>query len=329
MSFFASDSCFLIAEAGVNHNGDLALALRLVDAAKAAGADAVKFQTFRAERLVSATAAPDSYSMLQRLELSAEMHLRIFEHCRNVEIIFLSTPFDEESADLLERLSVPAFKIASGEITHLPFLRHVAKKKKPILLSTGMATLREVREAIRTLKSAGANELALLHCTSLYPTRAEDANLRAITTLKKIYKMPVGYSDHTLGFEAALGAVALGANIVEKHFTLDKALPGPDHAMSADPSELAALVRQIRSLEKALGSGVKEPAPNEFFTAAISRRSLVTLKSIREGEKLTSHSIGIKRPGTGLPPRMLSKVVGRRTRRDIPAGTLLSPEMLW
>lgn len=332
-------ACFIIAEAGVNHNGDPDLAKRLVDVAVAAGADAVKFQTFNAERLVSPGAATAAYQaqstgersqleLLRRLELSPSAHRQLREYCQARSIMFLSTPFDEESADLLETLGVPAFKVSSGDLTNTPLLAHIARKGKPVLLSTGMSTLDEVQTAVQTIRNAGGRQLVLLHCVSRYPAEPHEANLRAMQTLAQQCQVPVGYSDHTLGIDVALAAVALGACIIEKHLTLDRQLPGPDHHMSLDPGAFRSLVQGIRIVELSLGHGRKEPSSAEAEISAAARRSLVTIRPIAKGSQLTADAIAIKRPGTGLSPASLPQVVGRVAARDIAAGTLLSWDMV-
>jgi N-acetylneuraminate synthase len=332
--------CFLIAEAGVNHNGSLDLALRLVDAAADAEADAVKFQTFRAERLATRAAPKADYQlrrtgteesqleMLRRLELSAEAHRRLADHCRWRRLHFLSTPFDEESADLLAGLGVPLFKVPSGEITNLPLLAHVAAKGVGMIVSTGMACLGEVEAAVRTVRAHGDPALALLHCVSDYPADPADCNLRAMLTLQTAFGVPVGFSDHTRGAEVALAAVALGACILEKHFTLDRALPGPDHQASLEPGELADLVRGVRTVESALGHGRKEPTPAEARTAAVARKSLVASRDLRAGTVLTPEMITARRPGTGLSPALRDHLAGRRLRTDLEEGTVFTLEML-
>lgn len=332
--------CFIIAEAGVNHNGDVEMAHRLVDVAIQAKADAVKFQSFKAGRLVVPDAPKADYQlqttdraesqleMLRRLELSPEVHRVLMDYCRKKGILFLSTPFDEESADFLNEIGIPAYKVPSGEITNLPFLAHIASKRKPMIASTGMSSLDEVEAAVRAIRGAGNEELILLHCVSSYPADPADANLRAMHTMAAKFNLPVGYSDHTLGIEVALAAVALGACVIEKHFTLDRNLPGPDHRASLEPNELVALVRGIRVVEVAMGHGRKEPAPCEASASAVARKSLVAARDIPAGTTLTEELIAIKRPGTGLPPAMLSQVVGRIARTDIAAGSLLNPEML-
>lgn len=334
------EPCFVIAEAGVNHNGDLELARQLVDVAVQAGADAVKFQTFKADRLVTAFAPKARYQvettgsqesqleMIRRLELSDADHRELSNYCQQRGTLFLSTPFDEESAELLDDLGVPGFKISSGDLTNLPFLDFVGRRRKPILLSTGMSTLKEVGEAVAVIKNAGCDQLILLHCVSNYPADPPDANLRAMQTMADAFQVPVGYSDHTPGIEVALAAVAMGACIIEKHFTVDRALPGPDHRASLEPTDLAALVRGVRIVEAALGHGRKEPAASEADTAAVARRSLVAARDLPAGTVLTEELIAVKRPGTGFPPAMRSQLVGRKTSRDVSAGSLFTAEML-
>ena len=324
----------------MNHNGDLDLAHKLIDVAVEAGANAVKFQTFRAERLVTADAPKATYQldatdaiesqfeMLQRLELDSDAHDTLITHCREKRCVFLSTPFDETSADLLENFGVPAFKTPSGEITNLPFLSHIAAKNKPMIVSTGMAYLGEVETAVRTIEETGNHTFALLQCVSNYPANPADSNLRAMNTMGKAFGVPIGYSDHTMGVEVPLAAVALGACIVEKHFTLDRTLPGPDHQASAEPAELAALVRGIRMVEAALGDGRKRPAEHEANSAAVARRSLVARCDIAAGTVLTAHHITLKRPGTGLTSAMLPHVIGRRLRVGVVADTLFGLNML-
>ncbi|HNX94878.1 MAG TPA: N-acetylneuraminate synthase [Holophaga sp.] len=332
--------CFVIAEAGVNHNGGFGEAKRLVEIAAKAGADAVKFQTFQASRLVTEAAPKAEYQkqqtgtsesqldMLRRLELSREAHLELMAHCQRLGILFLSTPFEEASADLLESLEIPAFKIPSGEITNLPFLAHLARKGRPLILSTGMASLGEVELALQAITAAGNPPVALLHCVSSYPTKASDANLRAMATLAAAFQRPVGYSDHTEGIVVPLAAAALGACIIEKHFTLDRSLPGPDQQTSLEPAELETMIQGIRRVESALGHGLKIPAPCEANTAAIARKSIVAARDIPAGTKLTQDWLTIKRPGTGLPPSLLPHITGRCTCRAISRDALLSWEDL-
>jgi N,N'-diacetyllegionaminate synthase len=333
-------SCFIIAEAGVNHNGDLALALRLVDAAVEAGADAVKFQTFVADKIATAEAPKAEYQlqttrsdetqveMLRGLELSAEAHHDLSAHCRRRGIIFLSSPFDEGSADFLDELGVPAFKIGSGEITNWSFLTHVARKGKPIILSTGMSYLSEVDEAVRTISGTGCERLILLHCVSNYPAELRDANLRAMRTLSDAFRVPVGYSDHTLCTEATLAAVALGACVIERHLTLDRGFNGPDHRASTDPPTFAALVASIRRVEASLGSGDKVPTASELPVRCVARRSLVATTDIAASTVLVDAMVAARRPGMGVSPRDRGWVVGRRVRRLVRKGELLLPDVL-
>ncbi len=328
--------CFIIAEAGVNHNGRVELAKRLIDAAAAAGADAVKFQTFKAERLVSPVAPKAEYqrkateaiesqlAMIRRLELPPATFPELQAQAQAQRLLFLSTPFDEDSADLLEGVGVPAFKIGSGELTNLPLLSHVARKAKPIILSTGMSDLGEVNAAVQAIHESGNDQLVLLHCVSSYPANAAEANLRAMQTMADAFHVPVGYSDHTAGIEVALAAVALGACVIEKHLTLDRSLPGPDHQVSAEPQEFSALVRGIRAVEAALGDGQKRPTAGEADTAAVARKSLVAALAIPAGTRLTERLIAIKRPGTGLPPALRPQLIGRTAKTDIAAGTVLT-----
>lgn len=336
----AGQPCFVIAEAGVNHNGDVNLAHQLIDVAVAAGASAVKFQTFRADRLVTATAPKATYQiqatgaqesqfeMLRRLELSPEGYQELMDYCVGRGILFLSTPFDEDSADLLDRLGIAAFKIPSGELTNLPFIVHIARKGKPIIMSTGMATLGEVESAVQAIHSTGNQDLILLHCVSNYPADPVDVNLRAMKTMETAFGTPVGYSDHTLGDTVALAAVALGACLIEKHFTLDCTLPGPDHRASVEPAGLTELVAKIRTVEAALGQGRKAPAASEANTAAVARKSLVLACDVLAGNIVTEQMIVAKRPGTGLPPALLPFVIGRTLRQDSTAGTIITLEML-
>jgi len=332
--------CFIIAEAGVNHNGSLDMARQLVDVAADAGANAIKFQTFKTENLISQDApkatyqlettggAESQFDMLKALELAPEAFGQLMTHCQERNILFLSSPFDEESVDLLARLDVAAFKIPSGEITNLPFLTHVARHKKPLIVSTGMAYLSEVETALRTIEESDNWETILLHCVSNYPSEPANTNLRAMLTMSGAFNVPVGYSDHTLGVEVPLAAVAMGACVVEKHFTLDCTLSGPDHRASLEPDELARLVRGIRTVEDSLGNGRKEPAASEADTAAAARKSLMASDTLLAGTVLTGGMIGIKRPGTGLPPAMHSHLVGRSLRVDVAKDTLFALEML-
>ncbi len=327
-SIGAADGAFVIAEAGVNHNGDIDLAMRLVEVAAEAGADAVKFQTFKADRLVTGEAEMADYqktnsgreesqfAMLRRLELSEEMHEALMERCDELGIIFMSTPFDELSADFLERLGVRLFKVPSGEITNTPFLRHLSRIGLPMVLSTGMSTLADVETAVRAIEEEGHPDVAILHCVSNYPADPADTNLRAMQVLRS-FGYPVGYSDHTLGIAVPIAAVALGAKVIEKHFTLDRELPGPDHRASLEPDELTAMMDGIRTVERAMGDGRKRPVASEMQTAKVARKSIVAGRDIAAGEVIDRDALAIKRPGTGLPPTALDLVVGRRARTAI------------
>lgn len=331
--------CFVIAEAGVNHNGSVDLARQLIDAAASSGADAVKFQTFRAAKLVTAAApkakyqvantgsAESQFQMLKRLELTLEEFRTLADHCKLRGITFLSAPFDEESVELLQSLEVPAYKVPSGELTNGPLLEHIARKGKPIILSTGMSTLSEVGTAVDIIHSAGNTELVLLHCTSNYPTPPDQVNLLAMDTMRREFALPVGYSDHTQGITIPIAAVARGACVIEKHFTLDRNLPGPDHIASLEPDELAAMVTAIRTVEAAMGDGKKQPTAAELDTSAVARKSLVAGRDIPAGTVLHDADIAIRRPGTGLAPSMRESLIGRTARRAIEEGTLLALDM--
>lgn len=331
---------FVIAEAGVNHNGELALAERLVDAAAEAGADAIKFQTFRAEDLVASDAPKAAYQrertpagesqleMLRALELDAEAHRRLVERCRERSLAFLSTPFDRQSVELLVELGVPAFKIASTDLTNILLLEQTAATGLPLLLSTGLATMEEVDAGLCAARSAGAAGVVLLHCVSAYPAPIEQSNVRAVSAMAERLSVPVGYSDHTLGADAAVAAVALGACVIEKHLTLDRSLPGPDHAASSEPDELAALIRSIRAVESALGDGVKRPMPAEEANRLAGRRSLAAVRDLAAGTTISREMLTALRPGTGIAPSRLGDVVGRRLMRDVRGGELLDASTL-
>ncbi len=329
--------CFVVAEAGVNHNGKLESAFQLVDIAKKAGADAVKFQTFISDRLATPDAPKAEYQrgpeesqlqMIRNLELSFESFEKIRTYCEEAQILFMSTPFDEQSVDFLDALGVAAFKVASGEITNHSLLFHIAKKFKPIVLSTGMCYLHEVEEAVRVVKKSGNDQLVLLHCVSNYPTNPADVNLRAMQTLMAAFDVPVGFSDHTLGTEVAIAAVGLGACLIEKHFTIDRNLPGPDHQMSLQPDELATLVRSIRLVEQALGTGVKEPAPSEFSNRIVARRCIVAACSIAPGTIITREMLTLKRAGEGLSPGWMEHVIGRVAGIEIHKDQIITQEMV-
>ena len=332
--------CFIIAEAGVNHNGCLDLAKQLIDVAAAAGADAVKFQTFHAENVVSSTAekaeyqksttssTESQYDMLKNLELSDDAFRELSEYADSKGIIFLSTPFDEQSVDLLDQIGVPAFKIPSGEITNFPLLKKIAEKKKPIILSTGMATLGDVEDAVNFVRAHGAEEIILLHCTTNYPAPMHSVNLRAMEALRCALQLPVGYSDHTEGITISIAAVAMGADLIEKHFTLDRSLRGPDHQASLEPQELQAMVTGIRNVEQALGSGVKSPSIVEKGLIEVIRRSIVAQRNIKAGEILKDNDLTIKRPGTGIEPKYIDLVTGKRVRVDIKKNDVIMWKML-
>ena len=306
--------CFIIAEAGVNHNGSYELAKELIDVAAAAGVDAVKFQTFKPEKVVRANAAKAEYQlattdqkekqlqMLQQLTLLPETQAALQTYCRQKKLLFMSTPFDEESVDLLDTLDVPVFKISSGEITNWPFIEYVAGKGKPVILSTGMSYLSEVDEAVRVAGNSGCEQLLLLHCVSSYPADPADANLKAIQTMQTAFHLPVGYSDHTLGIEVSLAAAALGACVIEKHITLDKNLPGPDHKASLEPQELKRLVSGIKTIESALGGGIKSPAGSEAVNRPIIRRSLIAASDINQGAVFKPANLQALRPADGISP---------------------------
>jgi N,N'-diacetyllegionaminate synthase len=332
---------FVIAEAGVNHNGDLEMAKRLIAAGAEAGADAVKFQTFRADEIASPQAAPAEYQtrncraadqsqldLLRRLELDRSTHCALAGYAKQKGILFLSSPFDPQSADLLEEVGVPLYKLGSGELTNLPLLRHVAGKQKPVILSTGMATLDEVGHAVRILEAEGNDDIVLMHCVTEYPAPAAEVNLRAIETMAAAFGLPVGYSDHTEGNEIAWAATALGACCIEKHFTLSRDLEGPDHAASAEPHEIKALVRGIRRIELALGDGIKRAAPCELRNRLLVRRSVFAATEIQAGTVLASAMLACQRPGTGIPSEQLDHLLGCKVTRTFRAGEMLDWEGL-
>ena len=357
---------FIIAEAGVNHNGNLSLAKKLIDAAVEAGADAVKFQTFDPDTLVTKEAAkaeyqirneskgknppqatpfsshhpasptrhPSSgrrggemeesqYAMLKRLMLKREYHAELKKYAEQKGIIFLSTPFSLSDAEFLKELGVPALKIGSSDTNNIPYLRAIAKWKLPLILSTGMSDLALITESVDAIRAAGNTELIVLHCTTNYPAPIGEVNLRAMQTLQKELDVPVGFSDHTEGNVAAIASVALGASVIEKHLTLDKTMPGPDHKASLNPKEFGELVRAIRDVEKALGTGKKELFRSEKEIAKVARKSLVTVTAIKKGETFSQKNLTTKRPGTGLPPKDFDRVIGSRATRDISADTLI------
>jgi N,N'-diacetyllegionaminate synthase len=320
----------IIAEAGVNHNGDMLIAHQLIDAAAAAGADLVKFQTFVADRLVTPLADMAKYqsrsvprdgsqhAMLQRLELTRKMHEELIAYCGRRGIGFFSTGFDHESIDLLVELGIEFFKVPSGELTNLPYLRHVGRHGKRVLLSTGMASLGEVEAAINALEQAGTPRslITVLHCTTEYPAPMPDVNLRAMMSMGHAFGVAVGYSDHTSGIEVSIAAVALGATVIEKHFTIDRSLPGPDHKASLEPEELKSMVAAVRNVEAALGDGVKRLTDSEAINMPIARKSIVAAVAIRKGDVLSEFNLTVKRPGTGLSPMQWDSVIGRVASRD-------------
>lgn len=321
-------SVLLIAEIGVNHNGSLEQAIRLVDAAVDAGANVVKFQSFQAERLAVASADKAEYQktatgqnqleLLKSLELNASDHHELLKHCEHKQIEFLSTGFDESTLDFLVGLGIKRIKIPSGEITNLPYLRHVGAQGLPVLLSTGMANLGEIEAALDLLESAGTprDRMTVLHCTTEYPAPVEEVNLRAMESIRAAFSVSVGYSDHTLGSEVAIAAVAMGAKVIEKHITLDRLLPGPDHAASMEPDEFAGMVGSIRAVESALGDGIKRPGKSERENIPIVRKSLVASMAISKGEIYSATNITSKRPGTGVSPMLWDSVIGRKAHRD-------------
>lgn len=326
---------FVIAEAGVNHNGDIKIAKQLIDAASEAGADAVKFQTFKAENLVGKTArkaeyqlettdeSETQYDMLKKLELTERMHKELMEYCGKKKIMFLSTPFDMESIKLLSELGMQIFKIPSGEITNLPYLREIARQKKRVILSTGMSNMDEVRAAFEVLKNNGTDDVILLHCNTQYPTPASDANLLALVKMREELGIPTGYSDHTQGIEIPIAAAALGAAVIEKHFTLDKNMDGPDHKASLEPHELKQMVDGIRKIELALGNGIKQVSESEKANVDVVRKSIVAIRDIKKGEKFTEMNLTAKRPGNGISPMRWDKVIGTIADRDYEADEMI------
>ena len=329
------EKVYIIAEAGDNHNGDFNTALKLVDVAKRAGADCVKFQTFVTEEIISKYAEMAEYQkkntgkeesqfeMVKRLELSFDEFRKIKEYCDRVGIQFLSTPFDLKSVDFLNELGVPFFKIPSGEITNYPYLIKIAHTGKPVVMSTGMCEPDEILAAINVLEKNGSGEITLLHCNTEYPSPLKDVNLYAMRTMKKMFGKKVGYSDHTKGIEVPVAAVALGACVIEKHFTLDKNMPGPDHKASLEPDELGRMVKNIRNIEIALGDGVKRVSESERKNIAIARKSIVARRNIQEGEILTEENLAVKRPGTGINPMQWMEVLGTRAVRDFKEDELI------
>lgn len=327
-------SVYIIAEAGVNHNGSFELACKLVDAAKKAGVDCIKFQTFKSSNLVSHNAQKADYQkkttgdgsqidMLKKLELSYEEFLALKDYCDNVGICFLSTPFDFESIDFLNSIDMPFWKIPSGEVTNLPYLVALAKTGKPVVMSTGMCEMTEIEDAIKVLRENGTNEIKLLHCNTEYPTPFEDVNLKAMRTIQDAFDLEVGYSDHTKGIEVPIAAVALGATIIEKHFTLDRNMEGPDHKASLEPGELKSMVSSIRHIEQALGTGDKIPSPSEKKNITVARKSIVAKTDIKEGDILSEDNLSVKRPGTGISPMRWYEVIGTKAVRNFQEDELI------
>ena len=332
-----TDRVLIIAEAGVNHNGSIQLAKKLIDKAVFSGADAVKFQTFKAKNVVSKNAPKADYQkqttnlresqfdMIKRLELDERAHKELIAYCKEANIMFLSTPFDLDSVDLLNELGLQIFKIPSGEITNLPYLRHIGSLNKKVILSTGMSDLKEIGDAIKILTNAGTlkENITVLHANTMYPTPMEDVNLRAMQTIQNKFDVAVGYSDHTLGIEVDIAAVAMGATVIEKHFTLDTTMDGPDHKSSISPEELKAMVSSSRNIEKALGSSIKKPSKSEKPNISMARKSIVARKSIKKGELFTEKNITIKRPGIGISPMKWDTILGKVAERDYQIDDLL------
>lgn len=325
---------YIIAEAGVNHNGSFDLACKLVDEAKKAGVDCIKFQTFKAEKLVSHSAKKAEYQkrttgdssqqdMLKQLELSFEEFTYLKDYCDKVGIAFLSTPFDFDSLAFLDTIDMPFWKIPSGEVTNYPYLVALAKTGKPIVMSTGMCTMEEIGQALAVLRKNGAGQIKLLHCNTEYPTPFEDVNLTAMEDIRRTFSLEVGYSDHTKGIEIPVAAAVLGATVIEKHFTLDKNMEGPDHKASLEPDELTEMVRAIRNIEKALGDGVKRPSKSEEKNKPIARKSIVAQRPIAKGEMLTVDNLTVKRPGEGISPMQWESVLGTRAIRDFAPDELI------
>lgn len=330
-------SVFIVAEAGVNHNGSVALAKKLIDVASNSGADAVKFQTFKAEKLVlkniqkaeyqkkSTNPAESQFDMIKKLELDENSHQELIIYCKEKNIMFLSSPFDEDSIDLLARLELKIFKIPSGEITNLPYLRVIGSLDKQLLLSTGMSTLKEIEAALSILINAGTakDKITVMHANTMYPTPMEDVNLNAMITIKREFDVAVGFSDHTLGIEADIAAVAIGASVIEKHFTIDRNMEGPDHKASIEPDELKAMVTAIRNIEKALGSYKKKPSPSESINLDPVRKSIVAKDIIRKGEEFSINNITTRRPGTGISPMEWDKIIGTLASKNYKIGDLI------
>ena len=330
------NNVFIIAEAGVNHNGDIELAKKLIDVASESGVDAVKFQTFKAEKLVSRDAPKADYQnkaigeeesqfdMIKKLEIDYDAHRILIDYCSKKNIMFLSTPFDLESMDELDELGIEIFKVPSGEIDNFPYLKKVAKLGKPIILSTGMANLSEIEGALNVLYENGCKDITVLHCNTEYPTPVEDVNLNAMLTIRDAFKVKIGYSDHTLGIEIPIAATAMGARVIEKHFTLDKNMDGPDHKASLEPNELKEMVKSIRNIELALGNGIKKPSKSEEKNKNIARKSIVALTKIKKGDLFTEDNITVKRPGNGISPMRWDEIIGKIANKDYKEDELIN-----
>lgn len=328
---------FVIAEAGVNHNGSIELAKKLIDLAVDAGADAVKFQTFKADRLVRKSAQKadyqkqttsiheSQYDMIKKLELDENAHRVLISYCKDNEIMFLSTPFDHDSIDLLNSLEMAIFKIPSGEITNLPYLRHIGGLNKEVILSTGMANLDEVRDALKVLINAGTSKekITVLHATTEYPCPIDEVNLHAMHAISAAFGVKVGYSDHTQGIEVPIAAVAMGACVIEKHFTLDRTMEGPDHKASLEPDELKAMVLAIRHVEQAIGDGVKRPSKSEMKNISVVRKSILALRPIKAGETFSNNNLTVKRPGNGISPMRWDEIIGQKATRNFSEDELI------
>lgn len=333
------ESTYIVAELGVNHNGDMNIVRELIDKAAEAGVDAIKFQKFKTEALVTKLApkakyqevttdkSESQYDMLKRLELNESNLKELYSYALSKGIEAFATPFDDESVEFLYDLGIKAYKVGSGDITNLPMLKKIAKKKLPIIISAGMSTLGEIEDALDAIRSEGNEEIVLMHCTSNYPTNEEQVNLRAMNTMMEAFGVPTGYSDHTMGTAVSIAAVARGAVIIEKHFTLDRSLPGPDHTASLEPHELRGLVEGIRAVEKALGSPIKRPNESELEVKDVAQKSIVAEMDIKKGEVITEEMLTVKRPGTGIKPKYLEFVVGRTAKVDIKADELISMDM--
>ncbi len=338
MKNYTSEKTLIIAEAGVNHNGSIDLAFELIEAASDSGADVVKFQTFKAEKLVTQSATKAVYQlgttnskeshfeMIRKLEMSDDMHHKIIQRCKEKKIRFASTGFDQNSVDLLVELGVDFLKIPSGEITNLPYIRHVGSRCLPIILSTGMCTMQEVKNTLNILCKAGVekSDITVLHCNTEYPTPMEDVNLKAMLSMKKDLGVKVGYSDHTLGIEVPIAAVAMGATVIEKHFTLDRTMDGPDHAASLEPDELKQMIYSIRNIENAMGDGQKNPSKSEESNIDVVRKSIVASRNIKAGENFTEDNLSVKRPGTGISPLKWDELLGSEANKDFKADELIS-----